>query len=87
MLIRCFNIHGGYSTSGNIAADKCVLLSLPANSVPLGAKIIVEPNTPTYLPLSSHLISTLDFSIEDEKGKLYDFNGEEIFIKFHLKQV
>lgn len=90
ILIRCLNASGGFITDQNNSQrliDKQILLSIPSFSVPMGSKIVIEPSNPIYLPLTSKILNTFDFVIEDETGKLYDFDGEEIFLTLHVKQV
>ena len=90
IIIRCLNAKGGFITDPNNPErliDKQILLSIPSFSVPMGSKIIIEPSNPIYLPLTIKTLNTFDFVIEDESRKLYDFDGEEIFLTLHVRQV
>ena len=90
IIIRCLQASGGFITDPNNSGrltDKQILLSVPSFSVPMGSKIVVEPSNPIYLHLSTNTLNSFDFVIEDESGELYDFDGEEIFITLHVKQV
>ena len=91
IIVKCQNISRGFMSDPKNKTrpiDNQVLLSLPSFSVPSGSKIIKEVINPTYLPLTStKAISRLNFSIEDESGKLHDFDGETIFLSVHIRQV
>ena len=55
------------------------------NAAP-GQKILEAPHNLIYLPLSADMISTLSVWLTDQHGKLFDLRGEELTIRFHLRQ-
>ena len=83
ILIKCNIITGGYLNN----QVEQILYSLPAYSIPIGFKLIKEPNKPVYLPLNTHTINNITLDITDQSGNLLNFGGEEISIRLHLKQV
>ena len=81
--IHCDCITGSY----NNGKQTNVLYSFPSNTVPMGYKIVERMNPPNYLPLCRKYIMDINFKILNQEGELIDFNGEEISMYLHLKQV
>ena len=81
-------INSGYiSTNDKVMEVKNILFSIPTFTVPSGHKIIETPTNPEYLPIIKHLLTGVHLRIVDENDKLYDFMGDKIIIKLHIKQV
>ena len=53
----------------------------------MGYKIVERMNPPNYLPSCRKYIMDINFKILNQEGELIDFNGEEISMYLHLKQV
>ena len=51
-----------------------------------GYKIIQKPYNPIYLPIVRKNISTLNVRITDQKNDLLDLRGEEVVIRFHIRE-
>jgi len=64
-----------------------ILLTIPTFTVPNNYKMIETLYKPEYLLITSSTISEVRLQIVDENDKLYNFNGEKIVIKLHIKQV
>ena len=64
-----------------------ILYSIPAYTVPVGFKIYEKESAPVYLPIIQNTISQYRIRIVDEDNKLINFNGEEISMLLHIKQV
>ena len=52
----------------------------------LGQKILGTPNSLIYLPVTVYVISTLSVWLTDQDGKVLDLRGEELTIRFHLRE-
>jgi hypothetical protein len=78
---------GMLTTENNMIETRNILFSIPTFTVPSNYKIIETPYKPEYLSITSSTISEICLQIVDENDKLYDFNGEKIVIKLHIKQV
>ena len=52
-----------------------------------GYKIIQEPSNLIYIPLGTSYISMMSVNILDQNNKHIDLRGEEISMRFHIKQV
>ena len=55
------------------------------NAAP-GQKILEAPHTLIYLPVTVAVISTLSVCLTGQHGKLLDLRGEELTIRFHLRE-
>ena len=55
--------------------------------MPSGHKIIEVPSKPEYLPLIKHMLMGIRLEVVDENDQPYDFKGDKIIIKLHIKQV
>ena len=52
-----------------------------------GYKIIEVPTNLIYLPVTLHTISSMETRLTDQNGKLINLRGEELSIRFHLREV
>src|ERR1043165_427039 len=52
-----------------------------------GYKIIEVPTNLIYLPVTLHMISSMETKLTDQTGKLVNLRGEELSIRFHLREV
>ena len=55
-------------------------------SVGPGYKIMETPANLVYLPVNLSTISSIETKLIDQNGKLVNMRGENIFIKFHIKE-
>ena len=55
-------------------------------SVGPGYKIMETPANLVYLPVNLSTISSIETKLIDQNGKLINMRGENIFIKFHIKE-
>ena len=51
-----------------------------------GQKILEAPPNLIYLPVTVDVISTLSVWLTDQHGKLLDLRGEELTIRYHLRE-
>ena len=51
-----------------------------------GQKILEATHNLIYLPVTVDAISTLSVWLTDQHGKLLDLRGEELTIRFHLRE-
>ena len=51
-----------------------------------GQKILDVPHNLIYLLVTVDVISTLSVWLTDQQGKLLDLRGEELAIRFHLRE-
>ena len=51
-----------------------------------GQKILEAPRNLIYLPVTVDVISTLSVWLTDKDGKMLDLRGEELTIRFHLRE-
>jgi len=88
IIIKCDLINSGMVTIGNnMIETQNILFSMPTFTVPSNYRIIETPPRPEYLQITNSTISEISLRIVDENDVLYDFKGEEIVIKLHIKQV
>ena len=52
-----------------------------------GYKIIETPANLIYLPVTLHTISSMETKLTDQNGKLVNLRGEDLSIRFHLREV
>ena len=52
-----------------------------------GYKIIQEPHKLIYQPITLSTISTMTTTLTDQNGKLINLRGDELSIRFHVRQV
>ena len=50
-----------------------------------GHKIVENPKTVIYLPITLHVIHSIQITLEDQDGNQLDLRGENITIRFHIK--
>ena len=55
-------------------------------SVGPGYKIIEVPVNLVYLPITSNTISSMETKLTDQNGKLINLRGEELSIRFHIRE-
>ena len=79
ILVYCNIIHSSYmrGTQAPVAYD------FFPNAAP-GHKILAAPHNLIYLPVT--VISTLSVWLIDQRGELLDLRGEELVIRFHLRE-
>ena len=82
LCINCDLVSNSYLNS----SSSQILRVISNTLVPVGYKIIVEPNNQIFLPIK-HLSGFSDFRvwITDENGNLINFNGETITITLLLR--
>ena len=80
-------ISGGYISTEYGLQAKNILFSIPTFTVPSGHKIIEVPSKPEYLPVIKHMLMGIRLEVVDEHDQPYDFKGDKIIIKLHIKQV
>lgn len=51
-----------------------------------GYKIVQEPLNLIYLPVTLNTISSMETKLVDQNGKLINLRGEELSIRFHIRQ-
>ena len=51
-----------------------------------GHKIVEHPKTVIYLPITTHIIHSLQITLTDQTGDQLDLRGENITIRFHIRQ-
>ena len=81
ILVHCNIIHSSY-LRGKQAP---VAYNFFPNAAP-GQKILEAPHNLIYLPVTVDVISTLLLWLMDLHGKLLDLCGEELTIRFHLRE-
>ena len=81
--IECDLIQGCY----NNGVSSNLLYSFPSNTVPSGYKLTERMNPPIYIPINRKQISNIHIRIVDQNDKTIDFNGENISMYLHLRQV
>src|SRR5688572_25752492 len=77
------NIIGASYTNGETAN---VIYSFFPNVGP-GYKIIEVPTNLVYLPVTLSTISSMETKLTDQNGKLVNLRGEELSIRFHIREV
>ena len=81
ILVHCNIIHSSY-TRGTQAP---VVYNFFPNAAP-GQKILEAPHNLIYLPVTVDVISTLSVWLKDQYGESLDLRGEELTIRFHLRE-
>ena len=62
-----------------------VAYNFSPNAAP-GQKILEAPHNLIYLPVTVDVISTLSVWLTNQHGELLDLRGEELTIRFHLRE-
>ena len=81
ILEHCNIIHYSYMRGVNAP----VVYNFFPNAAP-GQKILKAPSNLIYLPVTVDVISTLSVWLTDQYGKPLDLRGEELTIRFHLRE-
>lgn len=77
------NIIGGCYINGNTHPT---IYSFFPNAVP-GYKIIETPKNLVYLPIIVDTIQDMETKLTDQNGKQLNLRGENVTIRFHLKEI
>ena len=77
------DIIGGSYANGTVGN---VIYSFFPNVGP-GYKIIEVPHNLIYLPVTLHTISSMETKLTDQNGTLLNLRGEELSIRFHIREV
>jgi hypothetical protein len=64
-----------------------ILYSFPITSIPARGKIDERMNPPLYLPITKKPSNDVNIRILDQDGNLINFNGSEITIFLHLREI
>ena len=81
ILVHCNIIHSSYMRG----VQDVVVYNFFPNAAP-GQKILEAPSNLIYLPVTVDAISTLAVWLTDQHGKPLDLRGEELNIRFHLRE-
>ena len=81
ILVHCNIIHSSYMRG----TQAPVAYNFFPNAAP-GEKILEAPHNLIYLPVTVDVISTLSVWLTDQHGELLDLRGEELTIRFHLRE-
>ena len=81
ILVHCNIIHSSYMRG----VQAPVVYNFFPNAAP-GQKILESSSNLIYLPVTVDVISTLSVWLTDQNGKVLDLRGEELTIRFHLRQ-
>ena len=81
ILVHCNIIHSSYMRD----TQAQVAYHFFPNAAPV-QKILETTHNLIYLPMTIDVISTLSVWLMDQHGKLLDLRGEELTIRFHLRE-
>ena len=81
ILVHCNIIHSSYMCG----VQALVVYNFFPNAAP-GQKILEAPSNLIYIPVTVDVISTLSVWLPDQDGKVLDLRGEELTIRFHLRE-
>ena len=81
ILVHCIIIHYSYMPG----TQAPVAYNFFPNAAP-GQKILEAPHNLIYLPVTVDIISTLSVWLMNQHGELLDLRGEELTIRFHLRE-
>ena len=73
------------SSYANGTTDNIIYSFFP--SVGPGYKILESPHNLVYLPITLYSISSMETKLTDQNGKLINLRGEELSIRFHIREV
>lgn len=80
LFVNCNVIGNSYSNGKTISS----IYGFSPNVSP-GFKIIKEPTTPIYLPVTSSVMDAITVWITDQDNNLINFRGETVTVRFHLR--
>ena len=81
ILVHFNIIHSSYTRG----VQAPVVYNFFPNAAP-GQKLLEAPNNLIYLPVTIDVISTLSVWLTDQHGKPLDLRGEELTMRFHLRE-
>ena len=81
ILVHCNIIHSSYVRG----VQAPVVYNFFPNAAP-GQKILEAPSNLIYLPVTVDAISSLSVCLTDQDGNVLDLRGEELTIRFHLRE-
>lgn len=81
ILVQC-DVIAGSTINGKPAP---VIFNFSPN-VPAGSKIVAEPVTPIYLPITLDSIQEFTVWVTDQDNELLDLQGEDLIITFHIRR-
>lgn len=80
--IECNIAMGSYK---NGIPDRSIHQFVPR--VPPGYKIISSPANPTFFPINTRFIDTVEFTLTDQNGDLVNFRNELVSIRVMIKEI
>ena len=81
--LECNIIKGGIING----VEKQIIYDIPSFTVPIGAKIIEQPQNINYFPLNTTLLNEISVRILDQDGNLVNIPGERKFCSLKIIQV
>ena len=81
ILVHCNIIHSSYMRG----TQASVAYNFFPNAAP-GQKILEAPHNLIYLPVTVDVVSILSVWLTDQHGELLDLRGDELTIRFHLRE-
>ena len=81
ILVHCKIIHSSYMPD----VQASVVYNFFPNAAP-GQKILEARSNLIYLPVTVDVILNLSVWLPDQHGKSLDLRGEELTIRFHLRE-
>ena len=81
--LECNIIQGGIVRG----EEKQIIYDIPSFTVPIGAKIIEQPQNINYFPLNTTLLDEITVRILDQDGNLINIPGERKFCSLKIIQV
>jgi hypothetical protein len=80
--VECNVSTGSYKNGG---PDRTIHQFVP--NVPPGYKLISSPINPTFFPITTRFIDTLEFTLTDQNGDLIDFRHELVSMRVMVKEI
>jgi len=80
--IECNVSTGSYKNGG---PDRTIHQFVP--DVPPGYKLISRPINPTFFPVTTRFIDTLEFTLTDQNGALINFRDELVSMRVMIKEI
>ena len=81
--LECNIIQGGIVRG----EEKQIIYDIPSFTVPIGSKIIEQPQNINYFPLNTTLLDEITVRILDQDGNLINIPGERKFCSLKIIQV